>query len=284
MQPLPPHWPHRVAILGVGLLGGSLALALRRRRPQIELIGTSRSHANRELAILRGVVDQTVESLEQACQGCDVVVVAAPVDSIAAMVVEAAAASPQHCLITDVGSTKAGIVETVSRDPRALAKFVAAHPIAGSEKTGVEHASETLFDEKVIVITPDANTDPLLSERAEHFWQLTGGRTTRMSASQHDAHLASVSHVPHLVSALVARMADPQARELVGSGWRDITRVAAGDPALWTAICQQNRTAISAELQRLAGSLDQLKRMIDGANDDELFRWLADAKRCKEQT
>jgi prephenate dehydrogenase len=277
-------WPRRVAILGVGLLGGSVAAAIRRVRPQTTLVGMARSGEKREQLTKAGIVDLAAATVEAASRNCDVIVVAAPVDRIAAMVIESASVCPSDCLITDVGSTKAGIVAAVSSDPSAASRFVAAHPIAGSEKSGVDHALGTLFDEKIIVLTPSDRVDANLLEKADHFWRLTGGITTQMSPEEHDAHLASVSHVPHFVSALVAMMAGPKARPLVGSGWQDITRVAAGDPTLWTAICQENRTAIGQELERLSGELDRLRRMIDEEDDQALKSWLAEAKSVKEET
>jgi prephenate dehydrogenase len=261
-----------------------VGLALRRRVPAVQIVGTSRSAQRRELAVSRGAVDIALESVQQACADCDVVVVASPVDRIASMVLRAADATPPDCLITDVGSTKATIVQAVEKEPTAAAKFLAAHPIAGSEKTGVQHASESLFDRRVIVLTPSQTTAESLTTKGQRFWQLTGGQTIRMSPDEHDTHLAAVSHVPHLVAALVARMVDPAARPLVGSGWRDMTRVAAGDPTMWTAICRENRAAISQQLGQLAQSLSQLHRMVDSQNDDELFRWLAEAKHAKEET
>ena len=277
-------WPRRVAVLGVGLLGGSVALAIRRVRPQTTLVGFARSAEKRERLRSIGMVDIAVDSIEASCRDCDAIVVATPVDRIAAMVIEAAAVCATDCLITDVGSTKAGIVTAVSADPAASRKFIAAHPIAGSEKSGDQHASATLFDGKVVVLTPTDRAAEDLLEKADHFWRLTGGVTLPMQAGEHDAHLAAVSHVPHLVSALVARMADPEARPLVGSGWQDITRVAAGDPTLWTAICRENRTAIGQQLERLATELDQLRGLIDEQDDETLRSWLAEAKRVKEQT
>jgi prephenate dehydrogenase len=229
-------------------------------------------------------VDEIAMSVPQVCQDCDVVVVAAPVDRIAELVVEAAASSPPGCLITDVGSTKAGIVAAVSTHPIASEKFVAAHPIAGSEKTGPEHARANLFDGKPIVLTPDATTDRALCEKADRFWRLTGGLTREMQAGEHDAHLAAISHMPHLVSALVARMAHPQARPLVGSGWTDMTRIAAGDPDLWTAICRENRGAIREELQRFADELRRLQKILDDHDDDALRSWLAEAQRVRQQS
>lgn len=277
-------WPRRVAILGVGLLGGSVAMAMRRARPDCHVVGYARSEEKCRRLEASGVVDEAFESIAEACRGSDVIVVASPVDRIGAMIIEAAGHAPPDCLITDVGSTKRGIVAAVAADPTAADRFVPAHPIAGSEKSGAEHAVTTLFDGKVVVLTPKESSDPALVEKADHFWKLTGGETIYLSAEQHDAHLAAVSHVPHLVSALVARMADSEARSLVGSGWQDITRVAAGDPTLWTAICQENRLAIGQQLERLASELDALRRVIDSCDDEALKSWLAEAKRMKEQT
>jgi prephenate dehydrogenase len=284
MQQSPEPWPRRVAVLGVGLLGGSVGLALRRKVPAVEIVGTSRNASRRDLAIACGAVHHAVDSIHDACQDADVVVVASPVDRIAEMVIEAAESTSADCLITDVGSTKAGIVDAVSRHSQAQTKFVAAHPIAGSEKTGVQHASESLFDGRLIIVTPGGGETAESIGRAERFWALTGGQTLRMSPQQHDTHLASVSHVPHLVSALVARLASPSARRLIGSGWRDVTRVAAGDPSMWTAITSENRSAISGELRRFAEEVDGLRQMIDSASDEDLFRWLAEAKQIKDET
>ncbi len=273
----------RVAILGVGLLGGSVGLALRKALPEIEVVGTSRNASRRQRAIDCGAVTEATDSIESACRDCDVVVVASPVDRIAAMTIDAAKYSPDECLITDVGSTKAGIVSAVAADEHAAGKFVAAHPIAGSEKTGVENATADLFENKCVIVTPSDNTPEANTVRCVHFWKLTGGRTLLMSPDEHDTHLASVSHVPHLVSSLVARMTSVETLPLTGSGWRDITRVAAGDPTLWAAICQENRTAISQQLGQLATRVAELREMIDDQRDDDLLRWLQEAKNLKDQ-
>ena len=283
MTSSPPHdWPRRVTILGVGLLGGSVGMAIKRSCASAEVVGYSRTEQKRELAIQCGAVDRTADSIPAACEGADVVIVASLVDQIAPMAIDAAAATDEHCLITDVGSTKATIVQCVAQDAVAHRKFVAAHPIAGSEKTGVTHASKTLFDQKVIVLTPSDDTAPERTQRAKQFWQLTGGTIMQLSPAQHDAYLAAVSHVPHLVSAALCQTLPLQAGSLVGSGWRDITRVAAGDPSLWAAICAENRQAISSELQRLIAELQGLAQMLEKQDDAGVQQWLADAKRSKE--
>jgi len=294
-------WPRRMAILGVGLLGGSVAMAVRRACPTVEVVGMVRSPETRDRALACGAIDRATSDLHEACQGCDVVVVATPVDRIAPLVIEAAAASPRHCLITDVGSTKAGIVAAAASSPIAARKFVAAHPIAGGEKTGVEHATASLFDGRLVVITPfgkleflrESTTTALdeldptpaaeLTETAVSFWRLTGARTVLMAAEEHDAHLASTSHVPHLVAAVLTQLVTPESRTLVGTGWLDATRIAAGDPDLWTAIVSENRAAILDQLQRFRGGIDALVQRIAVGDDRELARWLAEAKRVRDQ-
>lgn len=272
----------RVAILGVGLLGGSVARSIRREHPDVQLIGLVRDRSKGDTLVASGLINQFADSVVEVCRDCDVVVVATPVDRLADFVIQAAKHSPEDCLITDVGSTKAKIVDAVAADPIARQKFVAAHPIAGSEKSGAEFAKATLFDGKPVVLTPDSSTPANLLQRAIDFWTSVGGRCVVMSAADHDLHLASISHVPHLISALVAKMVQEPANKLVGSGWRDITRVAAGDPEMWTAICNANRNAILGELCRFSEHLEGLKSIIKSSDDDALCKWLAEAKASKK--
>lgn len=275
-------WPRRVAILGVGLLGGSVGLALRRRSPSVEITGLVRSPTKGRIAAVLGAIDRSVDTVADACRNSDVVVVATPVDTIARYVVDAAAACRADCLITDVGSTKANIVASVSKDPCAAKKFIAAHPIAGGEKAGVENASAMLFHDRLVVITPDESSSYANAAKARQFWQLTGARTLFLPPVDHDAHLASTSHVPHLVASALARLVTAESRPLVGQGWLDATRIAAGDPRLWTAIVAENRTAILAELKRFAGQVDEMVKLIDSADDAALARWLAGAKQIRD--
>ncbi len=278
------EWLRQVTVLGVGLLGGSVALSLRRALPQTRLVGLARNREKQHFLASSGIVDVTAETISEACQHSDAVVVASPVDRIAEMVISAAASSPADCFITDVGSTKRQIVASVGEDPTASRKFIAAHPIAGSEKSGPENATGSLFDEKLVVVTPTETTCPQLLEKAHQFWRLTGGQTCEMTPSEHDTHLAAISHMPHLVSALVAKIASPEAVPLAGSGWRDITRVAAGDPTLWAAICSENRAAIGSELKQVAEELERLRQMLHHADDAALYQWLTEAKKIKEQS
>ncbi len=274
--------PSRVAIIGAGLLGGSFALAIRRRYPQATVIGVSRSQASRDAAVRCGAVHEAVEQPQQACAQADLVVLATPVDRIAALAIAAAEVCREDALITDLGSTKAGIVEAIHAQPLTASKFVGSHPIAGGEKTGAEHARADLFESKCVVLTPVDATDPQRLQRATVLWQSLGARVEVMTPEEHDRAMASISHVPHLVASTLANLLDAPLRSLVGSGWLDTTRVASGDPQMWTAICQQNRRAIVAELQHASAALQEFRDAIESGDDERLFDLLDSAKRCRD--
>ena len=281
-------WPCRVAIVGVGLLGGSVSKSIRRELSEVHVTGVVRDIRKGQQYIDIGVIDSAEQSIEVAVKDAEVVVVSTPVDRVADFVSIAAEHSPDNCLITDVGSTKRSIVEAVSQCEHARAKFVAAHPIAGSEKTGAENALADLFDDKTIVLTPDRATSAHLISRAKQFWSLTRGRIMTLSPADHDTYLASVSHVPHLASSAVAQLVASTSdgtfcETLVGSGWLDMTRVAAGDPAMWLAICQENREAVKNELERLRSTLAEVGQMLDQHDDIGLEKWLSEAKQFRDR-
>lgn len=278
---LPPI--RTVAVIGLGLLGGSVAKTLRRTAGDsgVRVIGWARRAETREFAINHELVDAVSDDFVEASRLADLVVIATPVDRIAKYAIEIAEACP-HVLITDVGSTKFGIVQTISAVPQAAARFVAAHPIAGSEKTGIEFARDDLFMNKTIVITPSGHEINGAVAAVDQFWQSTGGRTLRLAPQRHDDLMAVTSHAPHLIAAVVARQVSADAFPLVGSGWLDTTRIAAGDEELWTAIVRENRTAILAAMQAAAQDLSQLIQVIQTADDPELTAFLRDARTKRE--
>jgi prephenate dehydrogenase len=281
--PEKPAWLNRVAVLGVGLLGGSVGMSL--RRCGIHVVGYSRRESSGRAAVDAGAVDEASTEIAAACSGSDVVVVASPVDKIAELAALADQSLASHALITDVGSTKAKIVrELESLSPSASKKFVAAHPIAGSEKTGVENAKATLLDNKVVILTPSDRTPAERITQANEFWLQTGCRLVSMTPAMHDKRLAAVSHVPHLVSSLLAGLLEEESLPLIGSGWKDMTRVASGDPAMWAAICQHNRDAILSQIDRLSDEVSKLRETLAADDSAALTQWLQDAKAQKDRT
>lgn len=267
--------PRRVAIIGAGLLGGSFGLAIRQYAAfessqsgtdsNHEIIGVSRSASSRDAALRSGAVTSATDNVEGACSEADLVVIAVPVDGIVPMVHRAAKHCKKDALIIDLGSTKATIVRAIDSDEPASRMFVGTHPIAGSEKTGADFARADLFIGKTVIVTPGLNTPEPLLQRAEGLWRALKSHVIRMSPEQHDQAMASVSHVPHIVASMLAGILKQDNRadgnstsdaSLVGSGWLDTTRVASGDPELWTAICRENAEAIRKEI---ASAIDWLQ-------------------------
>lgn len=272
----------RVAIIGAGLLGGSFGLAYRQLHPNAEIIGVSRSQTSRHAAIERGAITSATDDVDAACRDCDLVVVGVPVDGITAMVMRAAEHCREDALIIDLGSTKATIVRTIDKHDRASRLFVGTHPIAGSEKTGAENARADLFKSKTLIITPGSRTPESLVERAETLWRSMESNVIRMTPEDHDHAMASISHVPHLVASMLASQLPSNAEKLVGSGWIDTTRVASGDPTLWTAICQENAMAIAQELQTASGWLDTIATCISHGQFDVVHQMLENAKQVRD--
>ncbi len=205
-----------------------------------------------------------------------------PVDRVAEIIIDIADVCDETAIVTDLGSTKATIVSAVESSGAACRKFVGAHPIAGGEKTGAQHAREDLFHNRTVVLTPTDATDAERIEKCKMLWQRLGSRVVVMSPQEHDHAVAAVSHVPHLVASLLANLPGEEPRRLAGTGWLDTTRVASGDPEMWTAICQENRLAIVAELDRFGDSVQQLKQAILHGKDAELRSLLDRAKRIRD--
>lgn len=269
-----------IAVVGLGLLGGSVAMAVRDRMPSARVIGCARREQTRRYATENGVVDESTADLAKAVAGADLVVVATPVDWIGRTVIEIASANPT-ALITDVGSTKSSIVAAVTTDPIAASQFIPAHPIAGSEKTGVENARADLFIGRPVILTPSGGEAAGAVDRVADFWQRLGGNVSQMTADEHDQVLAFSSHMPHLMASLIAGQLPPSGQAIVGAGWLDTTRIAGGDPPLWTAIVAENRNAIVHSLKSLGVELTNLIDAIESRNDSAVQDMLQSAQRIR---
>jgi prephenate dehydrogenase len=266
----------------VGLLGGSFGLSIRREYPDCHVVGVSRGKSSRDSAIERESVHEATDDMYAACNNADLVVVSTPVNRVAEIIISIADACDDQAIVTDLGSTKATIVSSVETNESARRKFVGAHPIAGGEKTGAQHARDDLFLNRNVVLTPTDATDPHRVEQCKVLWQRLGAQVVMMSPQEHDQAVATISHIPHLIASLLVELPDQQSRSLAGSGWLDTTRVASGDPEMWTAICQENRLAIAAELGRFGDSVHQLKEMILHGKDANLMAILDRAKQVRD--
>lgn len=278
----------RVVIVGVGLIGGSLARALKRAGVVGEVVGVGRSPASLERALALGVIDRAAP-LEQAAQGASMIVLCAPVAQTFALLHALEPHLQPGTIVTDAGSTKSDVImaaKTALGDK--VAQFVPAHPIAGRELNGVEAALDDLYDGKKVVLCPLQENSRADVAAVRAMWETAGGVCEIMSAVQHDAVFAAVSHLPHLLSyALVAQVANAEDAALklacAGGGFRDFTRIAASSPEMWRDICLANREALLRELNTYQSVLAHLKAQIEAGNGDALERAFARASQARLQ-
>lgn len=270
----------RVAIIGLGLMGGSLGLALKARGFSGHISGSTRSAESRATAQRRGAVDEIFASAQEAVRDADLVVFCAPVLAIPQLIKDTLPAIKRGCVLTDVGSTKKFLVQDIeSAARRAGALFVGSHPIAGSEKQGIDAARADLYDGATVVITPSENSDQQALDKVEKLWERVGGVVRRMSPAEHDRLVARTSHLPHLTAALLAATVGREKPidrlvGLCGSGFRDGTRVAEGAPEIWRDILETNHEAIAGELRAYNVELEQLMNLIERKKFEEIAEFL----------
>ena len=279
----------RLAVVGVGLIGGSVAAALRRAGACRERVGAGRDPGNLRRALELGIVERTFTDPAEAVRGADLVLVAAPVAQFPRIFAAIAPALEPDALVVDGGSTKQDVVAAARAHlGAALARFVPSHPIAGAEKSGAAAAKAELLDGRRVVITPLAENAPAVVARAEAMWRACGARVSRMTPEAHDAVLAAVSHLPHVLSyALVHEFAGrPDSGELFGlaaGGFRDFTRIASSHPEMWRDIFVANRTALLAEMHRYAAKLAELRALVARGDGAALERVFAEARAARER-
>ncbi|MEW6313598.1 MAG: prephenate dehydrogenase/arogenate dehydrogenase family protein [Pseudomonadota bacterium] len=270
---------NKIVIFGVGLIGGSFALALRHAGLARRIVGVGRSRANLDLAMQRGLVDEAGTDAV-AVQDADLVLLAIPVGQMGAAMAAMVPHLAAHAIVTDAGSTKQDVVALARRHlGMHLARFVPAHPIAGSEQTGAGAAQADLYQDKNVIMTPLAETDREALARVTQAWRACGARVLEMTPPQHDAVFAAVSHLPHvlafaLVDMIAAQPNREQLLQFAASGFRDFTRIAGSSPEMWRDIALANRDALLVQLGNYQDELGQLRRLLeagDGASLYELF-------------
>ncbi len=249
----------RLAVIGLGLLGGSLAFAAKKRGLAHVVVGTGRREAALAYAHTHGFVDAAFLDPREAVRGADLVVLATPIETMAEQVRAFAPSLAPGAIVTDVGSLKGVVAEQLPGLLPTGVAFVGSHPMAGSHLSGVENAREDLFEGAACIVLQ--NGDAAAVARIRHFWEELGARVVLRTAHDHDAEVAWVSHVPHAVAFAFAhalQKAPKQAGELSGPGFRDFTRIARSDAALWTEILVANRKALLGPLQAVVGELNAL--------------------------
>jgi len=271
----------KIVIFGAGLIGGSFALAWRKANAVGEVVGFGRSAATLQQARQLGILDRIGEDATREVADADLVLLATPVGQMAELMTRIAPHLGTHTLVTDGGSTKSDVVSAARANlADRIAQFVPAHPIAGAEKSGAGAAQADLYQGKKVVLTPLPENSPEAVARVRQAWELCGAVVSEMSAEQHDAVFAAVSHLPHLLSfALVHDLAQRDNRDLLlsfaASGFRDFTRIAASSPEMWRDICLASREALLRELQIYIAELNRMSAALeagDAAQLEQTFR------------
>jgi prephenate dehydrogenase len=266
--------PKCLSILGVGLLGGSIGLAVKAAGSTGDIVGYGHRAATLEEALRLGAVDRVAGGAAEAVRGADLVVLCTPVGLFDAILTEIGPVLSPGAIVTDVGSTKRHVVALAEEILPKHAYFVGSHPMAGSVKRGVRYASADLFQGAVCIMTPTARTNPAALDQVESFWRHLGMDTVRLSPEEHDRRLADVSHLPHALAAALVTLQDDASLPLAGKGFRDVTRVAAGDGGLWRDILLDNRDNLRHSVQRLKHHLDDLLARLDANDSESVRRWL----------
>ena len=271
-----------VAIVGVGLIGGSIGLALRKRNLAKNIVGIGHRQASLRIARQIGAADHTTIDLNKGVADAELVIVCTPVGQIVEHVRQAAHHCPERAMLTDVGSVKQAIVDPLDSGLARGCRFLGGHPVAGSEKTGPANASADLFEGRVAILTPTKNTRAEDFDLLEEFWQSLGSVVVKMTPEEHDQALAVTSHLPHVAAAVLAMTVPEQYFRFCGSGMLDTTRVAAGDPELWRQILSLNRDNVLTALEQYGANLAALHGALRDNNQDELTRFLTLAKKNRD--
>jgi prephenate dehydrogenase len=277
----------KLVICGVGLIGGSFALALRRAGVVRRIVGIGRSEASLARAVELGVIDEAAGEWAAALDGAEVVLLAPPVGQMDAVTAAMAPHLAPGTIVTDAGSTKRDVIEAVYRHLAAhLATVVPAHPIAGAETSGVGAAFASLYDGRKVVVTPLPENEPAAVQRVREIWEACGAQVHEMPPEEHDRVFAAVSHLPHLlafglVHDLAGRANAEQLFSFAASGFRDFTRIAGSHPEMWRDICIANRQALLAELDRYLAELASLRTLLLSGDGEQLERQFDEARQAR---
>jgi prephenate dehydrogenase len=278
----------KVTIVGVGLLGGSLGQALKKRRLAAEVVGYVRRSASINECRKAGAVDSCTLNLRDAVQGTDLIVLCTPLAQMPALVKDMLPGIKRGAIVTDVGSVKSTVVKELERlVARAGAHFIGSHPMAGAEKTGVAAARENLFENAVCVVTPTRKSNPSALRKTEQFWKAVGARVMRLSPELHDELVSRSSHLPHVAAATLANLVlDPKHPKsqplLCANGFRDTTRIASGSPEMWRDIAVANRKNLSNALDTFIRELKNFQKTLNRGDEKAAEKFFQQGKQRRD--
>lgn len=279
----------RLAIIGVGLIGGSLARALRAAGRVGEIVGCGRGQANLEEAVALGVIDRYSHDVSEAVRDADVVFLAVPLGAMRGAFDAMRESLPAHALITDGGSAKGSVVNDCREaSPQLLQRFVPGHPIAGTENNGVAASFAELYRNRRVILTPLQENDAAAVAKVRAMWEACGAEVTEMPVEHHDEVLAATSHLPHMLAFglvdMLARMKEnDEIFRYAAGGFRDFTRIASSNPVMWRDVCIANREALSPMLAAFAEEMTALADSIASADSDELLAIFERAKSARDR-
>lgn len=279
-----------LAVIGVGLIGGSLARVLRAKGKIGRITGVGRQRDNLELAVELGVIDDWTHDIAEAAQQADLICVAVPVGSYR-QVFRQIDPVLKHQIIFDVGSTKQSVIDAAMAELSDLSGFVPAHPLAGTEKSGVAASFETLYEQRLCILTPTSQTNADALEVVREIWNIAGSKVLEMDANQHDHFLAGVSHLPHIAAFGLVYAIEQQALKdrsefdpfaFAAGGFRDFTRIASSSPEMWRDIALNNRSALIDKIDSYQLVLDQMKSLLEKEDGDGLLKIFSEAKQRRD--
>ena len=276
MQPL----FETVAIVGPGLIGGSLGMAIRQRRLAGRVIGIGHRQVSLQEALKAGAADSVTLEAAEGVREADLVVLATPISALARLMPAIAASVKTQAVVTDVASTKQEVIATVTGALRTRpdVAYVPAHPMTGSERRGVANAHALLFERSVCILTPLPGTSAVAVRRVRELWEGVGARVCQMDPASHDHLVARISHLPHLAAVALLQTTSADEAALAGPGLTDTTRIASGDPALWRDICETNAPHITLALDAYLKVLEHLRDLVASRQFDRLQELLCEAK------
>ncbi len=279
-----------VAIVGVGMIGGSIGLGLKQRGAASQVIGIGRNSTSLDLAQEIGAIDFATTEMASGVKDAQLIVVCTPVACVADHVAEIFQHSPPDAVVTDAGSTKASIVHSIeswiaqanSQGDRSAYQFIGSHPLAGSEKTGPLAARGDLLEGRKVIITPTEHSSSEAKKTVEQFWQTLGAKVFEMNPPKHDETLAAISHLPHLIASALSAGTAGQNLEFAASGWLDTTRVAAGDVELWRQIFVENREGTLKSLDKFETVLAEFRLALEKMDEEKLIQLLNAGKKNRD--
>ena len=274
-----------LVVVGVGLIGGSLSLALKRAGFVQRVTGVGRSRENLELASELSVIDDWTHDLTEAVRDADMVLLAVPMTAYDGLFKAMADVLPAHAIVTDAGSTKQSAIVAAQKNLANPARFVAAHPIAGTEHSGAAAAFAELFEDHLCILTPDDHTDAEALATVKSMWETAGCKIREMDAAEHDDALAGVSHLPHLAAFALVNAVRKQAGdsfEFAAGGFRDFTRIASSSPAMWRDIALCNQQALIGKIDALQHELTILREALEAGDGESLLHEFEAAKQARD--